>query len=89
MANSTTQQIVTEADHKIYLLLGSSYHLMVVTKSRFLCGVGTIPLHYCRCCGVPYLDPKEAERCEQSHEIYLVDVPADKPPLDAPLMERR
>jgi len=59
------------------------------TKSRFLCGVGAVPLHYCRCCGVPYIDPKEAEKCEQTHERYLVEAQKDNLPLDAPIMERR
>jgi len=44
---------------------------MVVNKVRFICGMGTVPLHYCRICGVPYLSLNEAERCEQAHTDHL------------------
>jgi len=40
---------------------------MVVSKRRFICGCGSIPLHYCKVCGTPYLSIKDAEECERGH----------------------
>ena len=40
---------------------------MVVSKRRFICGCGSIPLHYCKVCGTPYLSIEDAEECERGH----------------------
>lgn len=40
---------------------------MVVFKKKFICGLGTVLIHYCRVCGAPYLSQEEAEECEEKH----------------------
>lgn len=62
---------------------------MVVSKNRFICGVGTIRLHYCRVCGVPYLDRKDAEECERAHIGDLREAATSNPRRDALNIERR
>jgi hypothetical protein len=56
--------------HKIYLLVSSNYHLMVVIKKKFLCGLGVVPIHYCRVCGAPYISKEEAKECEGMHATH-------------------
>lgn len=43
---------------------------MVVLKRKFLCGLGAVPIHYCKVCGTPHLSREEAENCEGMHESH-------------------
>jgi len=41
---------------------------MVVSKNKFICGVGNTNIHFCSICGTPYITLEEAVKCKRGHK---------------------